>query len=130
MAAIFMLALAGCFGWSEDSQGNMRSFDLMGAPVWQSSAPAPALNPTEMGMTPEEAARMGGPVLVMPPDSGYQGWRYRWYPKGNNHCQTDVQQLLEAPQWADAAGQKPYCTEHPTEPANRKVENAVIPIIF
>src|SRR5438874_158918 len=90
------IALAGCLAWSEDSEGNLRSVGLPGIPVWQAKdpPPPPRVSPSQLGMTPEEASKMGGPVLVMPPEGAAKSWRYRYYDAGNNHCQRDLQQIL------------------------------------
>ncbi|HVN64833.1 MAG TPA: hypothetical protein VMT58_09370 [Candidatus Binataceae bacterium] len=120
LTSICLLVLAGCVEWSEDSQGNLRSIGLPGAPIWQSSAPPPMLTPTEAGMTPAEAAKMGGPVMVIPPNPPYQQWRYRYYRTANNHCQDDLKQMLESPEWRNATGQKPYCTNRPSAPPMKR----------
>ena len=75
--AMFVFCLsglvAGCFEWSEDSKGNLQSVGLPGVPVWQSSAPPPPVSPAQMGFTPDEAAKMSGPVLVTPTATGSSG---------------------------------------------------------
>ena len=105
---------AGCFEWSEDSQGNLQSVGLPGIPVWQSNAKPPAVSPTDIGFTPEEAAKMSGPVLVMPTANGM--YRYRYYETGQNHCQEDVQKILASRAAYPTNDPAPFCTEHPTQP--------------
>jgi hypothetical protein len=107
--------LTGCFTWTQDSQGNLQSVGLPGVPVWQSSAPPPAVSPTQMGFTPDEAAKMSGPVLVMPSASG--AYRYRFYQTGQNHCAEDVQKLMASRAAYPTNDPVPYCTDKPTEPA-------------
>src|ERR1700733_12865643 len=87
-----LCALAGCFEWTQDSQGNLQSVGLPGVPVWQSSAPPPPVSPSTLGYTQEEAAKMSGPVLVMPTTAG--PYRYRFYQTGQNHCVEDLEKLL------------------------------------
>jgi hypothetical protein len=109
-----LCGLAGCFEWSEDSQGNLRSVGLPGVPVWQSSAPPPQVAPTQFGFTPDEAAKMSGPVMVMPSASG--SYRYRFYQSGQNHCAEDVQKLIAARASNPTSDPEPYCTDKPTAP--------------
>ena len=89
-------AFSACFQWTEDSQGNLQSVGLPGVPIWKSSTPPPALTPTELGFTPEEAAKVGGLVLVEPPTPPARAYRYRYYSAANNNCQTDLKKLLAA----------------------------------
>ena len=107
--------LAGCFTWTQDSQGNLRSVGLPGVPVWQSSAPPPLISPTQMGFTPDEAAQMSGPVLVIPSASG--AYHYRFYQTGQNHCAADVQKLMASRDATPTNDPAPYCSDKPTEPA-------------
>jgi len=112
---VCLCPLAGCFEWTQDSQGNLRSVGLPGVPVWQSSAPPPTVTPTQLGYTPDEAAKMSGPVLVMPSASG--SYRYRFYQTGQNHCAEDVQKLMASRAAYPTNDPAPYCTDKPTEPA-------------
>jgi hypothetical protein len=106
--------MVGCFEWTEDPQGNLRSVGLPGIPVWQSHAtPAPP-SPTEIGLPPDEAARASGPVLVEPPDSTSRMWRYRYYPLGQNRCQIDLQKMLEERAQLGVGGADPYCSARPS----------------
>lgn len=115
----FACAAAGCFSWTEDSQGRLTSAGLPGVPLWQSqpnAAEAQPLRPVDMGMTPDEAARMSGPVLVQPPSTASKVWRYRYYLTGQNHCQDDLAKLTAARAQTGETGQAPYCTDNPTTP--------------
>ncbi len=109
-----LCVLAGCFEWTQDSQGNLRSVGLPGVPVWQSSAPPPAVTPTQLGFTPDEAAKISGPVLVMPSASGSN--RYRFYQTGQNHCAEDVQKLMASRAAYPTNDPAPFCTDKPTAP--------------
>lgn len=119
---VLVCTLAGCFEWTEDSQGHLTSAGLPGVPLWQAkpgAADAQPITPAEMGFTPEEAAKMGGPVLVLPPDATSQTWRYRYYPADQNHCQEDLNQLLAARAQQVSTGTAPYCTISPTRPPTK-----------
>lgn len=116
---VVLAAIAsGCLEWSEDQQGNLRSVGAPGIPIWQSSKPAAPLSPSDLGIPPEEAAKFGGPVLVMPAASPSQAYHYRYYEAGQNHCQEDLEKLLELRAREQAAGPPPYCTDKPTAPEN------------
>jgi hypothetical protein len=115
-AVICCCALAGCFDYTEDPQGNLQSVGVPGVPLWQSKKPPAPITPTELGMTPEEASKMSGPVLVMPPDQSSKATRYRFYQTGQNNCQQDLAKAL-ADRPSSATGDPPYCTETPTAPA-------------
>lgn len=111
LVAICCCALAGCFEWTEDSQGNLQSVGLPGVPVWKSKArPAPP-TPEDMGLTPEEAAKVSGPMLVLPPDQSSKLTRYRYYQTGQNKCQEDLAKVLAERAASNATGDAPYCTE-------------------
>jgi hypothetical protein len=111
--------LPGCLEWSQDSQGNLQSVGLPGVPVWQSSAPPPPVSPSTLGYTQEEAAKMSGPVLVMPTTAG--PYRYRFYQTGENHCAEDLAKLLtERANNTYVNGPAPYCTNQPTMPPAQK----------
>jgi hypothetical protein len=105
--------LAGCFEWTQDPQGHLQSVGLPGVPVWQSSAPPPSL-PTQLGFTPDEAAKMSGPVLVMPSASG--SYRYRFYQAGQNHCAEDLQKMMAQRISTSTNDPVPYCSDNPTAP--------------
>ena len=110
---ICLLMLAGCFEFTQDSQGNLQSVGLPGVPVWQSSKAQAPLT-TQLGMTPEESAKMSGPVLVMPTAGG--AYRYRFYETGENHCAEDVQKLMAARIANPTNDPVPYCTDKPSSP--------------
>ena len=116
VVAICCCALAGCFSWTEDQQGNLQSVGLPGVPIWKSKTPPAPISLTDMGMTPEEASKVSGPVLVLPPDQSIKTTRYRYYQTDHNNCQQDLAKLLAA-RASDATGDPPYCTETPTAPA-------------
>ena len=68
VVAICCCALAGCFEWTEDQSGNLQSVGMPGVPFWKAKKPGPPQSLTDTGMTPEEATKVSGPVLVVPPD--------------------------------------------------------------
>jgi hypothetical protein len=105
---------AGCVQWTQDSQGHLQSVGLPGVPVWQSSAPPPPVSPTQLGFTPDEAAQMSGPVLVIPSASG--AYHYRFYQGGQNHCAADVQKLMAARAVNPTNDPAPYCSDKLTAP--------------
>jgi hypothetical protein len=113
---ISLCALAGCFEWSQDSQGNLQSVGLPGMPVWQSKTANAPLT-TQLGMTPEESAKMSGPVLVMPTAAG--PYRYRFYQAGNNQCAQDLQKIMAQRASTPSNDPAPYCTENPTAPPSQ-----------
>jgi hypothetical protein len=115
LLGLFMLA--GCFEWTQDSQGHVQSVGLPGVPVWQSSAPPPPVTPTQFGFTPDEAAKMSGPVLVMPSASG--SYRYRFYQAGQNHCAEDVQKIMAQRVSVPTSDPAPYCTDKPSGPPTK-----------
>jgi hypothetical protein len=110
VAAIWFCGLAGCFEWTEDPHGNLQSVGLPGLPVWKSKTPPAPMTPAEMGYTPEEAAKISGPILVEPPDESVKTYRYRYYQTGENNCQSDLQKMLAARAASNATGIAPYCT--------------------
>ena len=118
VVAICCCALAGCFSWTEDQQGNLQSVGLPGVPLWKSKTPPKPISLTDMGMTPEEASKVSGPVLVLPPDQLSKTTRYRYYQTDHNNCQQDLAKLL-AVRASDATGDLPYCTETPTAPVSK-----------
>ena len=118
IVAICCCALAGCFSWTEDQQGNLQSVGLPGVPLWKSKTPPKPISLTDMGMTPEEASKVSGPVLVLPPDQLSKTTRYRYYQTDHNNCQQDLAKLL-AVRATDATGDPPYCTETPTAPVSK-----------
>ena len=117
--AISCCALAGCWETTEDSQGNLQSVGLPGAPLWKSGKPPAPPTPEQAGFTPEEASKMSGPVLVLPPDQTSKATRYRFYQTGNNNCQQDLAKLLAQRAATNATGDAPYCTETPTAPPSK-----------
>jgi hypothetical protein len=119
LGAITILGLSaavGCFQWTEDSQGNLQSVGVPGVPLWQSKATPAPMTPADLGIPPDEAAKMSGLVLVEPPDNSSHAWRYRYYETGQNNCQADLQKMLEERAQLGIGGTEPYCTEHPTQP--------------
>jgi hypothetical protein len=117
----------GCFSWTEDSQGHLTSVGLPGVPVWQAqpgAATAQPMNPVDAGFTPEEAAKMSGLVMVLPPAPPSKAWRYRYYQTGQNHCEDDLKKALEARAQSGETGPAPYCTTNPAAPTAR--DNASI----
>ncbi len=108
-----LFVLSGCFQWTEDSQGNLESAGLPGLPIWQSKKPPAPMRPTDFGFTPEQAAKMGGEVLVMP-TANSRVMRYQFYQTGQNHCQDDLKKLLADRARNGEAGPAPYCTDHST----------------
>lgn len=115
--AICCCALAGCFEWTEDSNGQLKSVGLPGIPVWQAKKPSAPNGLTDMGLTPDQAAKVSGPVLVVPPDSSNQLTRYHYYETGQNNCQQDLAKLQTGN--GGAGGQAPYCTETPAAPPSK-----------
>ena len=115
--AICCCALAGCFEWTEDSNGQLKSVGLPGIPVWQAKKPPAPNGLTDMGLTPDQASKVSGPVLVVPPDSSNQLTRYHYYETGQNNCQQDLAKLQTGN--GGAGGQAPYCTETPAAPPSK-----------
>ncbi|MGC1191613.1 MAG: hypothetical protein WA861_13535 [Candidatus Binatus sp.] len=115
--AICCCALAGCFEWTEDSNGQLKSVGLPGIPVWQAKKPSAPNGLTDMGLTPDQASKVSGPVLVVPPDSSNQLTRYHYYETGQNNCQQDLAKLQTGN--GGAGGQAPYCTETPAAPPSK-----------
>lgn len=114
VVAVCCCALLGCFEWTEDPHGNLQSVGVPGLPIWQSKKPPEPPTPTEMGYTPEEASKMGGPILVEPPVPPLKAYRYRYYQIGQNNCQSDLQKMLAERAASGATGLAPYCTETPS----------------
>jgi len=110
VVAIWCCGLAGCFEWTEDPHGNLQSVGLPGLPVWKSKTPPAPPTPAEMGYTPEEAAKLGGPILVEPPDASVKTYRYRYYQADQNNCQDDLQKMLSQRAASGATGPAPYCS--------------------
>ncbi|HKF29583.1 MAG TPA: hypothetical protein VKB29_10140, partial [Candidatus Binataceae bacterium] len=50
-------------------------------PVWHSQTNPTPITTADLGMSPEEAANVSGPVLVLPPTATVKSWQYRY-------CQT------------------------------------------
>jgi hypothetical protein len=116
LLVLCVFTASACFEWTEDAQGNLQSVGLPGVPIWKSNAPPAPVTPQTMGMTPEEAANVGGPVLVEPSAPPNRMYRYRFYPAASNTCEADLQKLLAERAQSDATGPAPYCTDHPTAP--------------
>jgi len=112
---IGLCVLSGCFQWTEDSQGSLKSAGLPGLPIWQSKAPPAPVKPTDLGFTPEQASKLGGEVLVMP-TANSQAMRYQFYQVGENHCEGDLKKMLADRAQQNATDPPPYCTENPTQP--------------
>jgi hypothetical protein len=87
---------------------------MPGLNVWQSKAPPPAMTPADLGMTPDEAAKVSGLILVTP--VGTRNYRYQYYPTGQNHCEDDLKKLLAQRSQTNETGSAPYCTDNPTAP--------------
>jgi hypothetical protein len=119
VVAICCCALAGCFQWTEDQQGNLQSVGVPGLPIWKSKTPPAPLTPSEVGFTPEEASKISGPVLVRPPDQSFKMYRYKYYPTGHNNCQQDLAKLLAERAASNATGDAPYCTGTPAAPPSK-----------
>jgi len=111
VVAICSCALAGCVEWTQDPHGNLQSIGVPGLPLWQSKKPPEPLTPTEMGYTPEEASKLGGPILVLPPVPPLTVYRYRYYQIGQNNCNEDLKRMLAERAASNATGLAPYCTE-------------------
>jgi hypothetical protein len=107
--------LAGCFEWTEDPQGHLQTVGVAGATVWKTSAEPHVMTPTDVGFTPDEAAKMSGPVLVQPVSPTQN--RYRFYPTGQNHCEEDLQKLLAQRGLLNSPQMAPYCTDKPIAPS-------------
>jgi hypothetical protein len=116
VVAICCCALAGCFQWTEDQQGNLQSVGVPGLPIWKSKTPPAPMKLSDMGFTPEEASKVSGPVLVRPPDQSLKMYRYKYYPTGHNNCQQDLAKLLAERAASNATSDAPYCTGTPTAP--------------
>jgi hypothetical protein len=113
VVAICCCALAGCVEWTEDQNGNLKSVGLPGLPVWQAKKPPPPQGLTDMPLTPDQASKVSGPVLVVPPDQQNPLTRYRYYETGQNNCQQDLAKLQAETRGSNPGGQPPYCTENP-----------------
>ena len=111
IVAICFCALTGCVEWTQDPHGNLQSIGVPGLPLWQSKKPPEPPTPSEMGYTPEEASKLGGPILVEPPVPPLKAYRYRYYQIGQNNCQEDLQRMLAERAASNATGLAPYCTE-------------------
>lgn len=105
-----------CIAWSEDSQGNLQSVGLPGVPLWKSDKPPAPLTPQDLGFTPEEAAKIGGPVLVEPATPPSRMYHYRFYSAAQNNCEADLKKMLAERAQSGATGPAPFCTDHPTQP--------------
>lgn len=116
LVTLCLCVLAGCFSWTEDQNGKLTSFGLPGVPVWTAKKPPPPQGLTDTGLTPDQASKVSGPVLVVPPTQPDQPPQYRYYETGQNNCQQDLAKL-QAERGANASGgPSPYCTETPPTP--------------
>jgi hypothetical protein len=111
------VALAGCFSWTEDQDGNLKSVGLPGMPVWKAKEPGPPTGLTDTALTPDQAAKVSGPVLVVPPDQSSALPRYRYYQTGQNTCQQDLAKMISDRAASNSTGPPPYCTGTPTTEA-------------
>lgn len=110
VVVVCCVALAGCFSWTEDQSGNLTSVGLPGIPVWKAKEPGPPTGLTDTALTPEQAAQVSGPVLVVPPDQSNPLPRYRYYQTGQNTCQQDLAKMMAERPSNNATGPPPYCT--------------------
>ena len=131
--AIYCFFLAGCIAWTEDQNGQLKSIGLPGVPVWQAKKPSPPQGLTDMALTPDQASKVSGPVLVVPPDQPNEPTRYHYYETGQNNCQQDLAKLLAEKGGSTSSGQRvtqqlaqlawtpqaPYCTETPAAPPSK-----------
>ena len=88
-----------------------------GATIWKSADASKPITPEQLGYSPEEAAKLGGPVLVEPADSSTPQWRYRFYYASNNQCAADLTKMLAARAQQNITGPAPYCTMTPPQPS-------------
>ncbi len=88
-------------------------------PIWQSKAPEPPLTTGALGLSPEEAAKLSKTVMVEPAIPPARATRYRFYAKGQNHCQDDLKKLLADRAQRNETGPQPYCTDNPTAPPTK-----------
>ena len=119
VVAICCCALAACVEWTEDQNGQLKSVGLPGVPVWQAKKPPPPQGLTDMALTPDQASKVSGPVLVVPPDQPNEPTRYHYYETGQNNCQQDLAKLLAEKGGSTSSGQAPYCTETPAAPTSK-----------
>jgi hypothetical protein len=117
LAILSSAFLAGCFQWTENPQGNVQSVSVAGAPVWQSKNASKPMTPAALGIPPDEAAKMGGPALVIPADSSNPQWRYRFYYENNNQCAADLAKQLAVRTQQNITGAAPFCSEAPPQPS-------------
>ncbi len=109
--------LFGCFQWTQNPQGNVQSVSVAGAPVWQAKNASKPITPADLGIPADEAAKMGGPALVIPADSNDAQWRYRFYYANNNQCAADLAKQLALRSQQSITGPAPYCSENPPQPS-------------
>ena len=114
VVVVCCIALAGCFSWSEDQDGNLKSFGLPGIPVWKAKEPGPPTGLTDTALTPAQAAQVSGPVLVVPPDQSTALTRYHYYQTGQNNCQQDLAKAMADRAASNSTGPAPYCTGTPS----------------
>jgi hypothetical protein len=114
---VFPCLLHGCFQWTQNPQGNVQSVGVAGATVWQSKNASKPITPGDLGIPADQAAKMGGPVLVIPGDSSNPQWRYRFYYANNNQCTADVAKQLAVRSQQNISGPAPFCSENPPPPS-------------
>lgn len=108
--------ISSCVAWTENAQGNLQSVGLPGMPMWKSNQPPGPITPADVGIPPNEAAKIGGPVLVIPSTPPSRMYRYQFYTATQNTCEADLKKMLAERAQSGATGPAPYCTEHPTRP--------------
>jgi hypothetical protein len=74
------------------------------------------MTPTDLGMSPEEAAKISGAVLVRPPIPPSRAYRYKYYQTDQNHCLDDLKKLLAQRAQNNETGPEPYCSNNPSAP--------------
>ena len=119
MVAVCLCVLAGCFEWTEDSNGKLQSVGLPGLPVWKAQKPGPPKGLTDTPLTPDQASKVSGPVLVVPPDQTDQVAHYRYYQTGQNTCQQDLAKMQAEKGASNSSGASAYCTETPPTPTSK-----------
>jgi hypothetical protein len=107
----------GCFQWTQNPQGNIQSVGVAGATFWQSKDASKPITPADLGIPADEAAKMGGPVLVIPGDSSNPQYRYRFYYANNNQCSADLAKQLAVRSQQNITGPAPFCSENPPQPS-------------
>jgi hypothetical protein len=109
--------ISGCFQWTQNPQGNVQSVGVAGTTVWQSKSASKPITPADLGIPADQAAKMGGPVLVIPADSSNPQYRYRFYYANNNQCSADLAKQLVVRSQQNISGPAPFCSENPPQPS-------------